>query len=223
MAAKKDKQKKVDKQFCANPFSHLKGFSAFPEPEKIKAEPEPVKVQPVYGSFEDEMKLLGVERIDGNPVPSDDPVKVDSVVNVECEPDAEPSDNDLFMTAVGEMNVRFEDQFSIDDEAATAQPRRLRQLRKGKIVPDQSIDLHGLQRSEVVGKLKSFIANASYRQDKVLLVITGKGLHSEDGKAVLRDEAERFLTQEGRASVVEWGRASKKYGGDGALVLFLRQ
>jgi DNA-nicking Smr family endonuclease len=220
MAAKKDQKKNADKPFASNPFSSLKGFSASAKPEK-KPVVEPVKAKPIYGSFAEEMELLGVECLDDNWEPQEDLVA--EKVDVVPEKEPELSDGDLFLTAIGELNVRFEDQFSGDEETAVAQPRRLRQLRKGKVVPEQSLDLHGMQRGEVAAKLKSFIANARHHQYGVLLVITGKGLHSEDGKAVLRDEAERFLEQEGRTDIVEWGRAPKNYGGDGALVLFLRQ
>jgi DNA-nicking Smr family endonuclease len=223
MTAKKNKNTKASKPFSSNPFSTLKGFSASPEPEQKKALPESDRVQPVYGSFADEMEFLGVERTEYNRDLAADFVEDKSVADVAQEPETKLSDGDLFLSAVGEMNVSFVDHFPDDEEPVFAQPRRLRQLRKGKIMPDQSIDLHGMQRSEVAAKLKSFIVNSRFYQHKVLLVITGKGLHSENGKAVLRDEVERFLKHEGRSFVIEWGRAPKNYGGEGALVLFLRE
>ncbi len=166
------------------------------------------------------MKLLGVEKLDDEAV-DDSEEQAEPAVIVE-EPVGIETDTYLFLKTVGDMNIRFEDSFP-EEEPAVAEPRRMRQLRKGRIAPELSLDLHGLQGHEVTAKLKSFIANARYQQARVLLVITGKGLHSEDGKTVLREEVERFLNHEGKKLVAEWGRAPRQYGGEGAIVLFLRQ
>ncbi len=225
MAKKKRNKTSVPKPFSSDPFSALKGFSVSEEQQQQQPQDAPaqVPVAPIYGLFEDEMKLLGVERLDNEsaddgedrgPAGSFAPAEEAAVVE---------TDNDLFLKSVGEMNIRFEDSYPEEEEPASAEPRRMRQLRKGRIVPDLSLDLHGLQGHEVTARLKSFIANARYQQARVLLVITGKGLHSEAGKTVLRDEVERFLTHEGKKLVTEWGRAPRQYGGEGAIVLFLRQ
>jgi len=55
-----------------------------------------------------------------------------------------------------------------------------------------------------------------------VLIVTGRGNRS-DGEAVLRTEIERYLAQEAAAWVTEWGRAPARYGGEGALVVFLRE
>jgi DNA-nicking Smr family endonuclease len=53
------------------------------------------------------------------------------------------------------------------------------------------------------------------------LIITGKGLHSSDGP-VLRQAMEKLLNQQ-REHVLEWSVAPRRFGGDGALIVFLRQ
>ena len=220
MARKKGQKNSKEKEFSSDPFSSLKGFSV-PAPEKAKPEqPQAaVKEKPVIGSFSEEMELLGVEplELDTEEEPCDS-FEVDELADEEPE----KSDSVLFLEAVGDLNVSFVDQYPQDEDQPEAVPRRMKQLRKGKISIDQTLDLHGMQSSQVAGKLKSFIANARYHQQQVLLVITGKGLHSDSGRALLREEAERFLDREGRKEVAEWGRAPRQFGGDGALVLFLR-
>lgn len=57
---------------------------------------------------------------------------------------------------------------------------------------------------------------------QTLLVITGRGLHSEDGEPVVRFETESYLSR-CSAMVAEWGRAPKDYGGEGAIFIFLKK
>ncbi|MCD6581475.1 MAG: Smr/MutS family protein, partial [Desulfuromusa sp.] len=134
-----------------------------------------------------------------------------------------PTDKELFLTAMGNLPVRFKDHLPENNLQPLAVPRRMKQLKQAKLTPDASLDLHGCQRTEVEEKLRYFLQNAQHKDWQTLLVITGKGLHSDAGKPILRDAAELFLSGEGRKIVAEWGRATKQYGGDGALIVFLRK
>lgn len=136
---------------------------------------------------------------------------------------ASQTGNDLFLEAMSELQVRFSDHLPAEDAPQTASARRMKQLKQGRLVPEASLDLHGLQRAEVADKLRFFLQDALHQGWRTVLLITGKGLHSENGKAVLRCEAEHFLRNTGQRWVAEWGRAPKRYGGAGALVLFLRK
>jgi DNA-nicking Smr family endonuclease len=97
----------------------------------------------------------------------------------------------------------------------------MKQLAKGQLKPQDEIDLHGLTVDEATEKVRFFLQNSIYQGLQVVIVITGKGLHSNNGP-VLRRSIEKLLGQLS-GQVVEWGVAPRRYGGDGAFVVFLRR
>ncbi len=220
MAKKKRSPKNTPETMNNNPFRALKGFAvsdaedeALPAAEKI----EPA-VQAKERSFAEEMDFLGVDPLAEQRKPSDDTIEPTATP---VEPAEEQSDEQLFMESLGQLDVHFSDQFPVEVQAA--KPRRLKQLRQGRLIPDARLDLHGLRRHQVAGKISHFLQDAAYQQWQTLVIVTGRGLHSADGQAVLRDEAERYLAENGRRLVAEWGRAPRQYGGKGALVVFLKK
>ncbi len=226
MAKKKQPAAPENKDFNSSPFRTLKGFAVSAEEENTlkPTAPPPQKPPEAPTSFAEEMELLGVERLtndaadDEAGMPEHQPSQPQRP-----EPEAPASDAEQFLAAMGELEVRFNDSLPEEDEPQTASARRMKQLKQGKLVPEASLDLHGLQRVEVAAKLRFFLQDALYQGWRTVLVITGKGLHSDAGEPVLRQETERFLAAEGRKWVIEWSRAPKHYGGSGALVLFLRR
>ncbi len=225
MTKKKRHQKSKAKKFDSSPFSSLKGSAVFEEERtEEKLIDKPQKQSDVSGSFADEMMFLGVKRIESNEFEAEEGQTESELPGTERQFISETqTDEELFQQSIGEMEVRFEDRFSVEDEGVpTASARRMKQLKQGKLRLEATLDLHGYQRVEVADKLRIFFQNAGHHGWRTLLVITGKGLHSKSSEPVLRNEVEQFLVGEGRKLVVEWGRAPKQYGGDGALVLFLR-
>jgi len=165
--------------------------------------------------FDQEMAALGVkplaadaERIAGYEVP-EPPEEVDEL-----------SDDELFLASLGKLDSRFQDD--IPDSSTLAEPRRMKQLRQGKIKPEAQFDLHGMLCEEAVTRVGHFLENARFHQLRCVLVITGRGQHSANGP-VLRDAIEAYLSGPGQGLVAEWARAPRRFGGDGALVVFLRQ
>ncbi len=221
MAKKKriPKHKKIE--FNNDPFNHLKGFAVSMPVSKISA---PIKEQKtaeeVYGSFADEMEMLGVEPI--NP-PTEGSATVGEQ-NCRREVNPERDDEALFLAALDNFTVKFNEHLPEEvGQVHVAEPRRMKQLKKGDITPDASLDLHGCLRVEVAKRMDSFLVSSKRNGWRTVLVITGKGLHSKDGHAVLRDEAEKYLAVHGKLQVAEWARAPNQYGGSGALVLFLKK
>ena len=222
------KKKKISKSkkhdFNSDPFNHLKGFvvSDQEQEEQPSFSPEQSRKE-VIGSFTDEMEMLGVRQLNKDiDLEDETPDKFLPAEN-SAEEIINQTDEELFLTAMGDLPVRFKDHLPENDPQPLAVPRRMKQLKQGKLTPDASLDLHGCQRTEVEEKLRYFLQNAQHQDWQTLLVITGKGLHSDAGKPILRDATEQFLSGEGRTIVAEWGRATKQYGGDGALIVFLRK
>jgi len=220
--SKSAKAKMTVKDYNRSPFKSLKGFAASETVEPHKVQPQ-LTNRESYGSFADEMELLGVQQLKRDEVVSEEEITFSLSVDSGIETGGELNDDDLFLAAMGELPDLLDDR-SVEERAARmAMPQRMKQLKQGKLAPDASINLHGCLRSEVGEKLQNFLHNARYHGWRILLVITGKGLHSQGGEAVVRDEVERFLASVGNSQIVEWGRAPKQYGGSGALILFLRK
>ncbi len=221
----KRSKKQSTKNFQNSPFKGLKGIAVAADNVSVDKNPAPLPtseplVEDDAAAFEREMALLGV-----NPRTQDDrqrevePVVADLAVEKD-EKTVELTDDELFLDSLGQMDSVFRDEIPQGEEVAAA-PRRMRQLRQGKLAPEAKLDLHGLNRQEARDKVRFFLEDATFHGLKTVLIITGRGKGSSDGP-VLRQFMESYLSREARAWVVEWGRAPARYGGEGALVVFLK-
>ncbi len=91
------------------------------------------------------------------------------------------------------------------------------QLRK--MAPEETLDLHGMTMDDAEKALRLFIENAHARRLRKVLIIHGKGNHSEGG-AVLRDMVHAFLEKNRHAG--ETGTPGRDYGGRGATWCLLK-
>lgn len=207
---------KQDKQFHNNPFKTLKGLSVSSEskPGRTPQEaPAPLPPEPApEESFADEMTLLGVKPLSRGRGGAGQ----DETSNASAD---HYSDQDEFLAALDRIDSSLPEP--AEDRSGSAKPRRMKQVRQRKLAPEATLDLHGTTRNEALQKLPHFLDNARFHGFSTLLVVTGKGLHSEEGP-VLRQAVETYLDGPGRKLVREWGPAPRNYGGDGALILFLR-
>lgn len=212
-----------------NPFASLKGFCVSNDKPPKAADPLP-KVVPVSTPdtdqgddetlFAEEMERLGLSPGDGKASVEECPEEetTDGMERVETLPP--PTDQELFCAALGTMDAVFADEYPREEEVRV-EPRRMRLVRRGQLVPEARLDLHGLHRDQAREKVRFFLENGVYQGYRTVLIITGRGLGS-GSEPVLRTEIERYLTHQAGAWVVEWGRAPRHYGGEGALVVFLK-
>lgn len=228
MGKKKDKPESAKVTFDNSPFRSLKGFAvsaAAEEKEPPAAVEQPPPAHESVDEFASAMDLLGVQPLEAEE--DQDAESCSTAVAEKKQPSAESTastEDDAFLSAMGELGVHFTDRFPEDDDVVTkASPRRMKLLKQGRIKPQASCDLHGCRGEDVAVKLKHFFDNARYQGLRTLLVITGKGLHSSSGEAVLRSETERYLRTEALNLVAEWGQAPRAYGGSGALIIFLKK
>lgn len=119
------------------------------------------------------------------------------------------------------LDVRFADELPEEEEPKPLSGNRLKMLKRGIIRVDRQLDLHGLTRDEAVFALENFVRSARNANEKAILVITGKGLHSA-GEPVLGQAVIAWLREHGRHQVLEFTPAPKEFGGSGALIVFLR-
>ena len=102
-------------------------------------------------------------------------------------------------------------------------------IRRGKVMPDARIDLHGMTAARAHRELRGFVLGAHAGGARLLLVITGKGRrgthdHAPDRIGVLRHEVPVWLQQApiGRL-VMDVTPAHRSHGGGGAYYVSLRK
>ena len=100
--------------------------------------------------------------------------------------------------------------------------RRLRELARGLLPVFETIDLHGMSIAKAESAVRSFCASARGSVPRTVLVVHGKGIHSEAGHAVLRDEVAHWLSTAPLArDVLCFVTARPKHGGSGAMYVLL--
>jgi DNA-nicking Smr family endonuclease len=104
-----------------------------------------------------------------------------------------------------------------EEEGISAAERR-RALRAK--APDARLDLHGLNREEAWLRLASFFAAVRQQGAEKVLVVHGKGNHSE-GEAVLKRTTREFVERCPFAG--EFGQADSRSGGAGATWVILKE
>ncbi len=234
MAKKKSSKQSpsLPKEFSSSPFKNLKGLSAFTEQKATVSDDvsrkKKVDVKQVTDpsdephSFADEMDFLGVKPLQAIKVVERASVmKSEETVPQSPWLSREEREEATFLDSIGSVEKVFKDEWPEDEPLRQAVPRRMRQVERGQLKPEAELDLHGLTVDEASSKIRFFLQDAIFHGFHTILIITGKGLRSSDGP-VLRQAMEKLLNNQ-REQVIEWGVAPRRYGGDGALVVFLRQ
>lgn len=105
-----------------------------------------------------------------------------------------------------------------------------KKIRGGRLIPDLSIDLHGLNLAAAHLRLERLLAEAVVNDARVLLVVTGKPrshrpLPGESGKrGAIRAEIGDWLGRSAYASRIASVRSAHlRHGGEGALYIILRR
>ena len=96
----------------------------------------------------------------------------------------------------------------------------LRDLRRGRWVIQDEIDLHGLNREEARSQLGTFLANSLKHGTRCIRIIHGKGLGSPGKQAVLRRLVRGWLMQ--KIEILAYCQAKPQDGGEGAVIVLLR-
>ncbi|WP_143733019.1 Smr/MutS family protein [Pontibaca methylaminivorans] len=116
-------------------------------------------------------------------------------------------------------------------DAALQMDRKLHaRMKRGKLVPEARMDLHGMTLARAHGALTSFILGAQASDRRLVLVITGKGKRSRDDgpiptpRGVLRHQVPQWLMMPPLAqAVLQITPAHVSHGGEGAYYVYLRK
>lgn len=106
-----------------------------------------------------------------------------------------------------------------------------RKLKQGKITPDYTLDLHGLNQQYAHQKLNHTIETAYHTGKNIILVITGKGkgqAKAEEwitkGQGVLKSKLPEWVkTPPLKNFVIDAIPAHAKHGGSGAYYIIIRK
>jgi DNA-nicking Smr family endonuclease len=118
------------------------------------------------------------------------------------------------------------EQYGITDKDSEHQKtaffkKKKQQVRTRISVKRERLDLHGLTSLEAEKLLRVTIESCRSRGVRELLVIHGKGYHSNSETGpVLKNLVEQMLEHEFRRVVKSYTQAMRKDGGDGATVVF---
>ncbi|HEY5657857.1 MAG TPA: Smr/MutS family protein [Myxococcota bacterium] len=112
---------------------------------------------------------------------------------------------------------------SVEGRALDVSRKMLARLRRGDFPVDSELDLHGLTAGPARRRLVEHLEAARSRGARGVLVIHGRGLHSE-ATPVLREELPRWLQESPLAAwVMAFCTAPANRGGPGALLVLLRR
>jgi len=72
-------------------------------------------------------------------------------------------------------------------------PYTLKKLGNGQLPINRTIDLHGMTRDKSIAALEKTMQSSLQTSDRVICVIHGRGLHSPDGRPILKQSIYQWL------------------------------
>ena len=108
--------------------------------------------------------------------------------------------------------------------ASGVNDRQLRDLAQGRFEPEERVEMHGIRADAARRTLLPRIESACSRGLRCIVVIHGRGRHSNSGEAVLRDAIPDWLSNAPIGYfVLAFAPAPPGLGGDGATLVLLRR
>lgn len=218
-----------------NPFGELqqklkKDGTAKPKataspPPRAQFKPPPSKGK---ASIEEDEAALFLESVGevapvraGPPVSAPPPPKIDPTRRLNEDAEVLTQLSEL-VAGDAPFEVVDSNQY-LEGAISSLDPRLLGRLRKGEPAFQARLDLHGLTREQAKLATERFIADARHRRLRCVLIVHGRGLHSEDQVPVLKGSVQAWLTR-GRLArqVLAFTSARPQDGGVGAVYVLLR-
>lgn len=122
-----------------------------------------------------------------------------------------------------EFEVEHTEEYT-HGQVAGLDPKIFNKLRAGAYSYEAHIDLHGMNAEQALYALADFVKLHYQMGRRTLLVVTGRGKNSPDGRGVIRNELQHWLTHEPfKRVVLAYVTAQPKDGGPGAVYVMLRK
>ncbi|MBS2023931.1 MAG: Smr/MutS family protein [Deltaproteobacteria bacterium] len=221
------------------PFNNPFGAVKLPEPPKPKPAPAPAIAKPPPAAGPRDLTLSDDElwsmAIDGAEVLRDR----SEIVKPKARPIAQQQPVDPELAAYDELRELVDEVVPfritghveragagelLEGAAQGLDANILKKLKRGAYAIEARLDLHGLIAAEARLALERFIAQSRHEGRRCVLVVHGRGLHSEGGVPVLKETVRRWVESDrlGR-TILAFASAQPKDGGAGALVLLLKR
>ncbi len=110
----------------------------------------------------------------------------------------------------------------IEGRSKDLDPAAWRKLRRGELAVHGRLDLHGLTADEARARVVRFVLDSRRALKRVVLVVHGRGRHSDGGVPVLKERMKGWLGPLSR-HVLAFCTARPKDGGTGAVYVLLRK
>jgi len=101
-------------------------------------------------------------------------------------------------------------------------PDVLKKLAHGQFPINKTIDLHGMTRDKSIAALEKTMQSSLQASERVLCIIHGRGLHSPDGRAVLKHSIYQWL-KDGPMSAHILAVTPAPHTAGGSCLLLLRR
>jgi DNA-nicking Smr family endonuclease len=106
--------------------------------------------------------------------------------------------------------------------AAGVPARYLDELESGRVAPRRELDLHRKSAADARQAIVDAVREARRAGVSCLLIVCGRGKHSNAAGAVLPDVTVEYLSETLAGVVLAFVSAPKKWGGNGAILVRLR-
>jgi DNA-nicking Smr family endonuclease len=121
------------------------------------------------------------------------------------------------------FELSYSDEY-VDGAVVGLSPGILKRLRKGYFSYQDYVDLHGYNREQARKVVVSFIRESFAEKRRCVLIVSGRGLNSQDKQPVLKQSLVDWLTHAPlRRFVLAFASARSYDGGSGALYVLLRR
>ncbi len=123
----------------------------------------------------------------------------------------------------GKFDLTFSDEY-VEGGVSGINPVILNKLRCGEYSYQDFVDLHGLNKTEARDKVARFLQESSKKGYRCVLIVHGRGLHSDNKEPVIKNYIRSWLCK-GRIGrmVLAFSSARACDGGTGALYVLLRK
>ncbi len=128
-----------------------------------------------------------------------------------------------FVAGDGPFDVRHSDEY-VEGAVRDLDGRILEHLRRGLFPLQGHLDLHGLSRAEAKEAVERYLAHCRAQRRRCVLLITGRGLSSPEGRPILKTMVAGLLTTRRMSrQVLAFATARPEDGGAGAIYVLLRR